>query len=387
MNAESVHVAATDWLNHSARKIRVFRAPARINIIGEHCDYNDGLVLPLASAPHTWVATQPRNDGRVRVHAARLDDEQTFEISDDSKPEQPRWIDYVRGVCHLMHRQGIEIAGADLYVDSDIPMGAGLSSSASLEVACAVAMAALVDASPTDLQLARICRQAEHDFARVACGLMDQYAVACGREGYALLLDCRTETAEPVLVPDDLSFLVIDSGARRQLIDGNYNDRADACSNAVAILQEAGEDIRALRDLSLDTLHAARDRLGDTVFRRARHVVTDIDRVRGTVTAFANADLTTVGRLLNESHMSLRDDFEISCPELDTLADVANQHDAVYGARMMGGGFGGCVLAAVAAPDANSTATDIAKQYGKMIGQSPWHQVVSPCAGASEIVL
>lgn len=385
MNAESVRLAAADWAGGTPDQFRLFSAPARINIIGEHCDYNDGLVLPMASAPHTWVAAQPRDDRIVRVQAAQLDDEQAFDLDNDQVPEDPRWIDYVRGVCSLLQRNDHDLVGANFYIDSDIPMGAGLSSSASLEVASGLAMVGLAGESVIGLRLAQLCRQAEHEYAQVACGLMDQFAVACGQQGYALLLDCRTESAAPVRIPEDLAFLVVDSGARRQLIDGNYNDRADACQRGVSTLQAAGFDLQALRDLSIENLESASAHLDDVTFRRVRHVVTDIDRVRSTVDALAHRDHDAVGQLLNASHVSLRDDFEISCPELDALAEIAGQHDAVFGARMMGGGFGGCVLAAVQADQADAAVADIAAQYGKASHQTPWSQIVAPVTAASEV--
>lgn len=353
-------------------------APARVNIIGEHTDYNDGLVLPTNTAIYTRVTASPRDDRVLRVRSSTVDDTQSFHLDEPIRAEMPAWVAYIKGVAAELIEAGIPLRGAELLIDSDIPLGAGLSSSAALELSVAKALLGVAGEDMQETRLARLCQRAEHRYAGVQCGIMDQYSLACTRYGNALLLDCRTMQARQVPLPEDVAFILTDSGARHSLTDGEYNNRAEECAIAVALLATRLPNLNSLRDLRLEDLEAVKESLDEVLYRRCRHVITEIERVGKTFVALENNELQEVGSLLNACHESLRDDYEVSCTELDTLVECANSCAAVLGSRMVGAGFGGCVLSVCHKSDADMVAADIQNKYAAIRGSVPWQHQVAP---------
>jgi galactokinase len=327
---------------------RVALSPGRVNLIGEHTDYNEGWVLPMAIERAAVVAYRPRRDRRLRVHAAAYGETREVDIGELRPPGGSEWIAYVAGVAWAMGEAGYLVPGLDAVVDGDVPLGAGLSSSAALELAAARAFAEAAGIEWEATAMARLGQRAENAYVGVNCGLMDQMASAVCREGCALLLDCRTLGTEPVPVPDGAALVVMDTGARRSLAASAYNDRRAACEAAVAVLAGDHPGIKALRDVDAATLAAAEARLDPLIFRRAQHVVAENRRPLQMKQAFRDGDLAAAGQLMNDSHASLRDLYEVSSPELNLVSSLARSHPDCFGARMTGAGFGGCAVALVA---------------------------------------
>ena len=318
-------------------------APGRVNLIGEHTDYNDGFVFPVAINYHTAVAAARRAD-RVLDVVARDEAGQRVQIDLDA-PMTPDgaapWSNYVRGVVQQLRAEGFELCGANLAISGNVPLGAGLSSSAALEMALIAALTQLSEDPINAIQAARIGQAAENRFVGVQCGIMDQLISAAGEVGHALLLDCRSLTFKTVPLPAELSILVLNSNVRRGLVDGEYNQRRTQCEEALSFFQ-----VPALRDLTVETLLSAERELDAVVYRRARHVVTENQRTLDMLQALTANDIATVSALMQQSHDSMRYDFEITVPAIDSLVDiVASVVGAEGGARMTGGGFGGCVVA------------------------------------------
>lgn len=360
------------------------RAPGRVNLIGEHTDYNDGFVFPCAIDFETQVAARLRHDGRVRIVAADFGgavDEFGLSTPIERSGERP-WSNYIRGVAVELHRQGILMSGADLAIAGDIPQGAGLSSSASLETAAALALLTLVgrdDLSRTSI--AQLCQRAENEFVGCQCGIMDQLISARGEEGAALLIDCRSLDCRVVDAPASLAILIAHSGVVHGHAGGAYNDRRKQCEAASAAL-----GVEKLRDADEAQLARIRASLDETVFRRARHVITENRRTIEFADAFAQGDLLTLGRLMRVSHASMRDDFEISTPDVDRLADLFNEAIGEEGgARMTGGGFGGAVVAIAHQARAKNIAARIEQAYRRPDGRATKVWPVRPAGGASRL--
>jgi galactokinase len=329
-------------------------APGRVNLIGEHVDYNEGWVLPLTIDRHVAVALAPRDDDRLVVHAEALGT--TFEIALDGLPPPdaapaPRPVPgpaaYVAGVAWELRAAGIPVRGAELLIDADLPRGAGLASSAALELAVARALAHAAGAPWDAGAMAAVCVRAEQRWAGVPCGPMDQLAAACGRPDAALLIDCRSLAFEAVPLPAEAAFVVLDSGVRRTLAAGAYAERRASCVRALAALAELQPGLTALRDADLGLLHAAGHALDDTTFRRALHVLRELPRPAQLAEALNVGDLVLAGALLDDSHRSLAELYEVSGPELDALCARARAEPGCHGARLTGAGFGGCALALV----------------------------------------
>jgi len=314
----------------------IAEAPGRVNLIGEHTDYNEGHVLPLAIDRTLSVAAAPR-EGEVRAVALDCGEEDAFALEGFAPAPGGGWRNYVRGVAWALAGAGHRLRALDLAFTGDVPIGAGLSSSAALEVALAAAFAAAGDFPLAGRELALLAQRAENEFAGVQCGIMDQLAAVFGREGHALLIDCRSLEVEPLpLALGDVAIVVVDSAVRRTLGESAYNERRRQCAEAATAL-----GVTALRDATAETLEARRAGLTETLYRRARHVVTEEARVAAAVGALRRGDLAALGRLLCESHASLRGDFEVSCPETDLLVELAMGTEGVLGARLTGAGFGG----------------------------------------------
>ena len=361
----------------------VASAPGRVNLIGEHTDYNEGFVLPMAIARAVAVAAAPRPDRLLRMFAENIQDSVSAPLDDLYPSSRSTWSNYVKGVASQLEHAGDRLPGLDLCIRGNIPRGAGLSSSAAIEMASALAFQAAAGHNRPLLHLARLCQRAENEFVGIRCGIMDQLASAVGRAGHATLIDCRTLHTEFVPFPDDAVVLVFDSGVRRALADSAYNARHDECAAAVERLAELAPGVRALRDLDPDTFDGLEESLEPAVRKRARHVVRENDRVLQAVRAFQTGNLERLGKLMYESHMSLRDDFEVSTPELDAIVDIAATCEGVYGARMTGAGFGGSAIAFVDAGRSDAIGACVATKYQRRSGKVVPVLRCRPAAGAA----
>jgi galactokinase len=335
---------AVEFAHRFGRTPTVSRAPGRVNLIGEHTDYNDGFVMPAALDFATLTAASQRPDRRLRVYSMIMDETREFDL--DSPPPGPTgdWSDYILGVALMLERSGRNLAGADLIVWSDVPIGAGLSSSAALEVSCAHALLTESGLPFEPIEIAQLCQRAENDFVGMRCGVMDQYIACCGVAGHALLIDCRSLASRHVAIAPNLRLLVANSGVRHQHAGGEYNLRREACEEGVRLLSRYLGPIQALRDVTPQQLESKRRKLPELTYRRCRHIVTENARVLEAERALETGDFVACGRAMNASHLSMRDDFEITCPEVDMLAGLAQHVKGVYGSRMTGGGFGGCTI-------------------------------------------
>lgn len=325
------------------RDPRLFRAPGRVNLIGEHTDYNQGLVMPAALDRSCWVAAASRTDGIVAVYSE--DARGAAEIPVADPPERTgTWRDYVAGVIAMLNTHGVPLSGADLLIASDVPAGAGLSSSAALEVSVATALLDLAGHYLAPTVVAQLCQRAENEVVGAQCGIMDQYVACHAEPGTALLLDCRHVRHQLIPMPEDIAIVACNSMVRHSIAAGEYNRRRQECLAAVAVLASRNPEITSLRDATPDCLEDSRAELGDVLYRRARHIVTENERVERLGAALANDQRSAIAPLMAESHRSMRDDYEISCPEIDLLVESASGLDGVYGVRMTGGGFGGCTV-------------------------------------------
>lgn len=368
----------------SGAEPRIFRAPGRVNLIGEHTDYNDGFVFPVALALSTWVAIAAREDRRVHVRSLTIDKAAEFDLDDIDQRARHDWTDYVRGLAITLERSGQRLAGAEMLIDSDIPLGSGLSSSAAIEMATGFAMLTLSGAT-FDLDALAIAGQhTENLFIGVRSGVMDQYASCHGVRGHALLLDCRNLVARPVPLGTDVGLVIANSMVRHAHAGGEYNTRRDECDAGVATLTTALPGIKALRDVSLRQLEANESLLDPVVFRRCRHVVTENARVLRAADLLADGDAAGFGALMVQSHESLRDDYEVSCGELDLLVETALGIPGVLGARLTGGGFGGCTINLVRADAVGRFSKILATEYERSTGIRPTIIVAEAGPGVGE---
>ena len=360
----------------------LYRAPGRVNIIGEHTDYNDGFVMPMNTAVYTWVAASPRNEPSVRVHSVLFDE--TFEFSLDAiEPGgASAWVEYAKGVASVLQDEGFELTGADLLIDGEIPLGGGLSSSASLEAVIATALLGCSGLEVDPMKVALMCQRAEHEFAGVPCGIMDQAVICACPEDHAIRLDCRSLEIKPIPLPKELCLLVVDSGVKHQLSDGGYRQRRSECDFAIDLLRKKEPGVASYRDVTGPMLEKYEAEFGDLPFRRARHAVSETLRVREAEKAIAGGKLEALGEILNASHASLRDDFMVSCDELDFLQQTAVQTAGVYGSRMVGGGFGGCTISLVDPAKLEEVRGLIVAAYAEYSGQEPWSHRVKSAAPA-----
>jgi galactokinase len=362
--------------------VRIARAPGRVNLIGEHTDYTGGLVLPVAIDLGVSVAFVPTGDRRVEVVFAATGERDGFDL-DSIGPRRGRSIDYLAGVAWSLAVEGVPTTGFRGLVAADLPAGAGLGSSAALELAASLALTAGAAAWSVDLMvLARLAQRAENEYVGVRCGLMDQFAAAFGRAGRALLLDCRSLEHRPVRLPiDEIAIVVCHTGSPRRLDGSAYNDRRAECDRALAGLAELDPSIRSLRDATPELLQIARPRLDDVAFRRARHVVTENSRVRTVVDALDALDLNAIGRTFAASHASLRDDFDVGAPELDALVEIAIATPGVIASRQTGAGFGGCTVSLVRPDVAAALRERVMVEYPARTSREPTTWQVSSADG------
>jgi galactokinase len=364
--------------------VRVVRAPGRVNVIGEHTDYNDGFVLPAAIDLEIRIAFVPTSTPVVELTRLDADETARFEL-DAIGPRRGSWIDYVAGTATTLADAGIRTRGLRGIVATTLPASSGLSSSAALELASAWALAPDVE-QVDGLELARLCQRAENEYVGVQCGLMDQFASSMGQPGAAVLLDCRSLEWRPVPLPLDRATLVVaHTGSTRRLDGSEYNARRAECEHAVDVIARRRPGVRALRDVDVAMLGEAADELDDRTVRRCEHVIGENARVIDTIEALERGDLIAVGRLLVESHVSLRDLFEVSSRELDALVEIALATPGVFGARMTGAGFGGCIIALARRDAVEPLAAAIRRDYPARTGLQPRVWAVTPAAGAGNV--
>jgi galactokinase len=363
---------------------RVYCAPGRVNLIGEHTDYNDGFVMPVAMDMYTWVATAPREDTQVHVYSRNLSEHAEMDLRDTNLHVLGHWSAYVLGVAASLRQTSQEIRGANLLVEGKVPMGAGLSSSASVEVAAGYALLAASGLSLNPVELAKICQRAENEFAGARCGIMDQMIACCGRANYALMLDCRSLEFQLLPLFLDAQFVVCNSMVKHDHAASGYNARRADCETATRILAGEIPGVRALRDVTLVDLERFSQSLPEVVYRRARHVVSENARVIAARSALERGDPELFGRLMRESHRSLRDNYEVSCPEVDTLVELACALDGVYGSRITGGGFGGCTISLVQSGKVAEFGRVLAQRYEQATGKKSDIYIFQASDGARE---
>jgi len=369
----------------------VVRSPGRVNLLGEHVDYNDGWVLPAAIDRAAYLAVGRCDSALVSLGAADLDENVTFRVTEMAAKGTvtggplPGWALYPAGVAHVLIDSGLAVTGMDAVLGSDVPRGAGLSSSAAVELAFAVAWRELGGWHKDGMELALLCQKAENSYVGVNCGIMDQFACANGKAEHALLLDCRTLEWSPVLLPPDVAIVIADTTKRRELGKSEYNNRRAACEEATRTFAAVLPNIRALRDVSVDDFSKYSHLLAPKVARRARHVIEECERTVTAVESLRRNDITAFGFAMNESHRTLRDLYEVSCFELDAMVSAAQSLDGCYGARLTGAGFGGCAVALVAASVVEDFEHQLAKHYEAATGLKPEIYVCRASAGA-EIV-
>ncbi len=363
---------------------KMYRAPGRVNLIGEHTDYNLGFVLPVALDLACFTAAAPAGDGILRAFSVNLGE--TREIATaalaDARPAKD-WSDYVFGVAQQMVRAGLSISGYRLLIHSTVPTGGGLSSSAALEVATALA---LLDERQIDkLELARLCQRAEREFVGMPCGIMDQYISVFGREGAAVKIDCRSLENELAVLPAGIEIVAVNSMVKHELGSSAYRERVRECGEAVAVVQRHRPEVSSLRDVRRAELDAWRAEMDPIVFRRAAHVTSEDERVEAFLEACRHGDAAELGQLFVASHRSLQHDYEVSCEELDFLVDTAIALDGVYGSRMTGGGFGGCTVNLVRADAVERFEAALTEAYRGRYAITPQYYRSKPAAGASRI--
>jgi galactokinase len=364
---------------------RMFRAPGRVNLIGEHTDYNDGFVLPAAIDLYTWTAIAPGRGHKLRVFSENLNEPSELDLSDSNPRPGNHWSDYVQGVASMLRKIGIPLGGADIAIHSNVPSGAGLSSSAALEVSVASALLALSGHPLSLVEIAKLCQRAENEFVGARVGIMDQFASCFGSVDHAIVLDCRSLEYKRLPMPPGVQMVICNTMVKHGHSGGEYNDRRAQCEQGVQLLKKHFPSIKALRDVSLAQLRAHRSDLFDLTYRRCHHVISENERVLRSVAALGDGDLTTVGRCMAESHLSLKNDYEVSCRELDVMVDIAANCDGVIGSRMTGGGFGGCTINLVKTERVDTFKKDVAHEYKRATQLDSEIYVSRAGAGVTEI--
>ena len=369
-------------------RVHVVRAPGRVNLIGEHTDYNDGFVLPMAIEPEVRIVCRSRNDGMVRLASTAFPG-QVVEFSVQKKIQRNphgAWDNYSRGVAAEMLGAGIPLVGMDALISNTLPVGGGLSSSAAVEVATARALLTLAGVDMDASRVALLAQKAEHEYAGVPVGIMDQTIVAGAKAGHAMLLDCRDLTKRYVPIDTrELKVVIVNSMVKHELSEGEYGKRRQECAEGVRFFQRQNPGVKALRDVTADEVEAARGKLPDVIYRRCRHVVTENARTTEAATQLGHHNYEDVGQLMQESHRSLRDDYQVSAPELDFLVEEAMTVKGVYGARMTGGGFGGCIVTLAQPRAVDPLREHLQNVYPRKFRREPTVFATGATAGASVI--
>jgi galactokinase len=364
---------------------RLYRAPGRVNLIGEHTDYNQGFVMPAAIGLYCWVAIAARADRKLQVYSSEFESSVSVELDDTAISRRGDWSDYVVGTALALESSGYELCGANILVRGQVPIGSGLSSSAAIEVSTGYALLDISKETIDLKQLALACRQAENEFVGARVGIMDQFISTHGRAGHALMLDCRSLESKALPIPPGALLGICNTGVKHQLAGGEYNVRRAQCEEAVRRLSSLLPGIQALRDVTPSQLEEHKGLLPEVIYRRCRHVVTENERVLQAAEALLRGNLPAVGMLMAESHRSLRDDYEVSCAELDTMVEIACAQPGVIGARMTGGGFGGCTINLVHADAAEAFKASVAAEYEKRTDIRPDIYVVSATEGVQAV--
>jgi galactokinase len=359
---------------------RIFRAPGRVNLIGEHTDYNDGFVMPVALDFFTWATVTPLENRKLQVFSENFDEEVEVDLDDQNLARRGHWSDYPIGVAVVLERAGYRLRGAKLRVRGEVPIGSGLSSSAAVEVATACALVANAGLNIDTRELARLCQRAENEFVGARVGIMDQFVSLFGKAHKALLLDCRSLEFRLLPLPENVRLIICNTMVKHELASSAYNERRAQC--------EAGAkhmNVAALRDATLEQLEHHRSGLPEVIYRRCRHVITENARVLAAGEALEQADLHSFGKLMAESHLSLRDDYEVSSEELDLMVELAQKIDGVYGARMTGGGFGGCTVNLVRTEKTDEFRARVAEGYEQVTKIKPEVYITTAADGAEEV--
>ncbi len=382
-HADAVRQAFRDQFG-GGEGVRVFRAPGRVNLIGEHTDYNLGYVLPIAMDLACFTAAAPAAHGKLRLHSVNLNDTAEYALADiPNLTKRDHWTDYSVGVAQQLLKLGIDLQPMDLAIFSTVPVGSGLSSSAALEISTALALLHGRDLDRTEL--AQLARRAEREFVGVPVGIMDQYVSVFGEAGKAIRIDCRTLTYEAVPLPPPVAIIATNSMVKHELGSSAYATRVQECAEAVAAIQKSFPGVQSLRDVSPDMVDKARSAMPDNVFRRARHVTTENERVVKFTAAAAEGDLLAMGRLFLASHRSMQHDYEVSAEEIDFLVETASAFSGVYGSRMTGGGFGGCTVTLLSPDRADAFRQHITAAYQRRYNITPVFYDCVPAEGAGEL--
>jgi len=381
----TVRLVSKEFNKRYGEPIGIFRAPGRVNLIGEHTDYNDGFVMPAALAFYAYVGVAPRGDRTLSVYSLDFGETRNFDLDHLEPGPSGNWSDYVRGVAGVLRSQGHPIVGANLVIKGEVPIGAGLSSSAAIEVATALSLLTVSNINMNRREVALACQRAEHEYAGTKCGVMDQFISGFGRANHALLLDCRSLDYELLEIDERVRIVICNTMVKHELASGEYNQRWADCEAGVRFVQRFLPEVRALRDLNLSQLAEYGTEMPSVIYRRCRHVVSENARVLEAAQALHASQLERFGALMGGSHISLRDDYEVSCHELDLMVELANHCSGVYGARMTGGGFGGCTVNLVDADAVDPFKATVAREYRNATGLQPEIYVCAAAEGAGEV--
>lgn len=352
--------------------VRVACAPGRVNLLGDHTDYNDGFVLPMTIDHAVRLALRKRPDHTVRLYSTNFDEAVSYPLT--TRPDVPRaaWSSYVTGAIEELRERGLVSVGFEGVISGDVPLGAGLSSSAAVSVATVVALQHLFEFDLEPVESIKLCQRVEHRYVGLQCGIMDQFVVRLGRSNHALFLDCRSLEHEHIPLPlDQVRIVIVHSGVKRELADSKYNERRDECRQGVEHFRQFDAGVNSLRDVSAELLERHQHGLLETIRKRCQHVVQENQRVLDATEALRNRRLAAFGQLMNESHASLRDLYQVSCPQLDALVDIGQGTDGVLGARMTGAGFGGCTVHLVEKDGVGALQDRIRALYPKRFGLEP----------------
>ena len=384
-NAEIVRNIQTKFIEKFNAKPKLYQAPGRINLIGEHTDYNDGFVLPAAIDKAIYLGVAKNNNHILRLYS--LDYKETFEINmNELHKTDVHWANYLIGVCAQFQKKGFKPEGLDCVFGGDIPLGAGLSSSAALECGFAVCLNDQFGFKVKNAELIRMAQKAEHEYAGVMCGIMDQFASTYGKEGHVMKLDCRSLEYEYFPLTNDVADIILcDTKVSHSLASSEYNIRRSECENGVEILKKIYPEVKALRDATPEMLEDVRENMPENVYRRSHYVIHEVIRVENACQALVQDDFVTFGRLMFETHNGLSKEYLVSCKELDILAEIAHQDSNVLGARMMGGGFGGCTINLIRKGGADAFAEKVIEEYPGQTGIQPEIYRVKISDGAGPI--
>ncbi len=363
----------------------VYRAPGRVNLIGEHTDYNGGFVMPAAIGFSCWTAVAPRNDRKLIVHSENFSETIEANLNDLKPFPESTWANYPLAVAWALQQAGNHLNGANMYIAGDVPLGAGLSSSAAIEVSAGFALLDMAGVTIDRTKLALMCQRAENEFVGARCGIMDQFISCYGEADHALLLDCRSLERRMLPIPHEMALIICNTMVKHELGASEYNTRREECEEAVTALRKALPDIGALRDVTPPQLEEHRSLLSATIYKRALHVVTENERVLRAADALESGAIEKLAQLMADSHRSLRQDYEVSCPELDILVEIAARQRGVFGARMTGGGFGGCTINLVEVAQAQEFQQKVAAAYKSATGLQPDIYVCKASQGAEAV--